>query len=77
MNYEEEKINYYNNIYNDKIAKELKNNLIKSKILEDKNYFDKKLKNKNYNFERFLEREKIFELKKKNNNNKYTFYKNK
>ena len=42
MNYEEEKINYYNNIYNDKIAKELKNNLIKSKILEDKNYFDKK-----------------------------------
>ena len=65
MNYEEEKINYYNNIYNDKIAKELKNNLIKSKILEDKNYFDKKLKNKNYNFERFLEREKIFELKKK------------
>ena len=56
MNYEEEKINYYNNIYNDKIAKELKNNLIKSKILEDKNYFDKKLKNKNYNFERFLER---------------------
>ena len=50
MNYEEEKINYYNNIYNDKIAKELKNNLIKSKILEDKNYFDKKLKNKNYNF---------------------------
>jgi len=70
MNYEEEKINYYNNIYNDKIAKELKNNLIKSKILEDKNYFDKKLKNKNYNFERFLEREKIFELKKKNNNNK-------
>jgi len=68
MNYEEEKI--YNNIYNDKIAKELKNNLIKSKILEDRNYFDKKLKNKNYNFERFLEREKIFELKKKNNNNK-------
>ena len=65
MNYEEEKINYYNNIYNDKIAKELKNNLIKSKILEDKNYFDKKLKNKNYNFERFLERKKIFELKKK------------
>ena len=70
MNYEEEKINYYNNIYNDKIAKELKNNLIKSKILEDKNYFDKKLRNKNYNFERFLEREKNFELKKKNNNNK-------